>query len=186
MRPHGVLVIIEWISEAFDEATARWCFRHHLRDPGEPGAWLAELNAERAASGLPWEAFFRGWLDHHHLHPAAAIRKELADRFVTAHQSTGPYYFPDVLDADAATEQAAIDAGGIQPGCLRYAGQKSPAGTHRPNVSLCEAQWSAQAGHQVAGTDRDDQDAHQAADQDIGQAVLNPGAGIAAGQAADS
>jgi hypothetical protein len=39
------------------------------------------------------------------------------------------------------------------------------------------AGWSAQAGHQVAGADRDDQDAHQAADQDVGQAVLDPGVG---------
>ena len=36
----------------------------------------------------------------------------------------GPYYFPDLLDADTVTEQAAIDAGEIRPGCLRYTGWK--------------------------------------------------------------
>lgn len=127
----GVMLVIEWFSEDFDEATARWCFRHRLRDPSEPGAWLAELNDEWAASQLPWEAFRQSWLDHHQLHPAAAIRNELADRFVTTHESTGPYYFPDLLDADVLTEDAAISAGEIRPGCLRYMGRKRPPGTRR-------------------------------------------------------
>lgn len=39
------------------------------------------------------------------------------------HLSTGPYYFPDLADADADAEQAAIDAGQIKAGCLRYAGR---------------------------------------------------------------
>jgi hypothetical protein len=95
------------------------------------GAWLAELNAGWAASRLPWESFRQGWLDHHHLHPAAAIREELAGRFVTTHQSTGPYYFPDLLDADALTEHAAVGTGEISPGCLRYAGRK-PRLSHQP------------------------------------------------------
>jgi tRNA-Thr(GGU) m(6)t(6)A37 methyltransferase TsaA len=131
MSVGGAMLVIEWISEDFDETTARWCFRHRLRDPAEPGAWIAELNAEWVASQLPWEAFRQSWLDHHHLHPAAAIRKELADRFVTTHQSTGPYYFPDLLGADALTEHAAIGTGEIRPGCLRYAGRKPPVVTHR-------------------------------------------------------
>ncbi len=131
MSAAGVMLVTEWISEDFDEATAGWCFRHRLRDPGEPGAWLAELNAEWTASGLPWAAFRTRWLEHHHLHPAAAIRDELADRFVTTYLSTGPYYFPDLLDADALTEHAAIGAGEIRPGCLRYAGRKPPVVTRR-------------------------------------------------------
>jgi SAM-dependent methyltransferase len=125
LRPDGCLVVVEWISEEFDEATARWCFRHQIRDPAERGAWLAELHAAWAASALPWASFFRGWLEHHGLHPAAAIRRELDARFVTTHESSGPYYFPDLLDADALAEQAAIDAGEIRAGCLRYAGRRA-------------------------------------------------------------
>ncbi|MGI8447036.1 MAG: class I SAM-dependent methyltransferase [Streptosporangiaceae bacterium] len=41
--PDGVLVVVEWVSEDFDETTANWCFRHRLRDPAEPGAWLADV-----------------------------------------------------------------------------------------------------------------------------------------------
>jgi SAM-dependent methyltransferase len=121
--PDGVLVVVEWISEDFDEAMARWCFRHQLRDQAEPGAWLGGMYAGWAASGLGWDAYFRAWLDEHGLHPAAVIRRALDARFAVTHLSTGPFYFPDLADADAAAEQAAIDAGQIRAGCLRYAGR---------------------------------------------------------------
>jgi SAM-dependent methyltransferase len=127
LAARGVLVVVEWISEDFDEATARWCFRHQLRDEAEPGAWLAGLYAGWAASGLGWDAFFRAWLDEHGLHPAAAIRRVLDTRFAATHLSTGPYYFSDLPGADAAAEQAAIDAGQIRAGCLRYVGRVRPA-----------------------------------------------------------
>jgi hypothetical protein len=51
------------------------------------------------------------------------IRRELDVRFAVTHLSTGPYYFPDLPDGGAAAEQAAIDAGQIRAGCLRYAGR---------------------------------------------------------------
>ena len=131
LAPDGVLVVVEWISVDFDEATARWCFRHELRDEAEPGAWLGEMHAVWAASGLGWDAFFRAWLEEHVLHAAGAIRRALDARFAITHLSTGPYYFPDLLDADVAAEQAAIDAGQISAGCLRYAGRARPAAPGR-------------------------------------------------------
>jgi hypothetical protein len=100
-----------------------WCFRHELRDPDEPGAWLAGRYADWAASGLSWDIYFRDWLRHHGLHPASVIRRELDARFTVSHLSTGPYYFPELLDADTAAEQAAIDAGQLRAGSLRYAGR---------------------------------------------------------------
>lgn len=127
LGPGGVLVVVEWICEDLDEATARWCFRHQLRDQDEPGAWLPGLYTGWAASGLGWDDFFRAWLYEHGLHPAAAIRQCLEARFTATHLSTGPYYFPDLLDADPQAEQAAIDTGQIRAGCLRYAGRVRPA-----------------------------------------------------------
>jgi SAM-dependent methyltransferase len=135
LRPDGVLVVAEWMSEDLDEATARWCFRHQLRDQAEPGAWLATMYAGWTASGLGWDAFFRAWLDEHGLHPAAVIRRELEARFAVTHLSAAPYYFPDLVDADADAEQAAIDAGQIKAGCLRYAGRvRARAGPVRAAV----------------------------------------------------
>ena len=135
LAPGGTLVVIEWISEFLDEATAQWCFHHQVRNPTQPGAWLAELRSEWIESAVSWDVFFGGWLERHGLHSASTIRRALDARFVTAHDSTGPYYFPDLLDADATVEQAAIDAGAIKAGCLRYAGLRAPRLQHRPASS---------------------------------------------------
>ena len=126
LAPGGTLIVIEWISECLDEATAAWCFRHEVREPTQPGAWLAELRREWTESAFSWNAFCRGWLHHHGLHSASTIRRALDARFDTTHDSTEPYYFPELLDADATVEQAAIDAGAIKAGCLRYAGLRAP------------------------------------------------------------
>lgn len=126
LAPGGTLIVIEWISERFDEATAEWCFRHEVREPAQPGAWLAGLRREWKESALSWNVFFQGWLHHHGLHSASTIRRELDARLVTTHESNGPFYFPELLDADATVEQAAIDAGAIKAGCLRYAGLRAP------------------------------------------------------------
>lgn len=128
LREGGTLVVLEWGWETFDEATARWCFRHRLREPaqpgepGEPGSWLAKLRDGWAESGLAWQDFCRDWAESHGLHRVAAVRGALAGRFQVRHESTGPYYFPDLADADMAAEQAAIDAGEITAGCVRFAG----------------------------------------------------------------
>jgi SAM-dependent methyltransferase len=124
LGPDGVVVVVEWISENFDEVTARWCFGHELRDPAEPGAWLGGLHAEWEASGLSWDGFRRDWLERHGLHAATVIRRELEARFAVTHLSTGPFYFPDLVGTDAPAEQAAIDAGQLRAGCLRYAGSR--------------------------------------------------------------
>jgi SAM-dependent methyltransferase len=144
LRPDGAVIVVEWISEDFDGATARWCFGHRLRDADEPGAWLPVLYADWAASGLSWDSYFGDWLGHHGLHPAGVIRRELDARFTVTHLSTAPYYFPDLLDADAAAEQAAIDAGQLRAGCLRYTGRL--AGT-----PLLSGPAALLAGHDGAG-----------------------------------
>jgi hypothetical protein len=124
LRPGGTVVVIEWGWETLDEATARWCFGQRLRDPDEHGTWLAHLRDQWTDSGQPWPEFMRDWAQGHGLHPLAAIQAALADRFTTIHQSRGPYYFLDLADTGPDGEQAAIDAGQIRAGCLRYAGRR--------------------------------------------------------------
>src|ERR1700722_4215015 len=65
-------------------------------------------------------------------------------------------------------------------------GSTDPANSGRSLLPWASRAGSAQARPQVAGTDRDHQDADQAADQDVGQAGLDPGTGIGAGQATDT
>lgn len=129
LAPDGYLVVVEWISEGFDEATARWCFSHQLREFTETNGWLARHHAEWTTSGLSWETYFRGWIEHHGLHAAATIRRELDARFVTVSENSGPYYFADLLNTNALAEQRAIDAGELRAGCLRYVGRRGTQGT---------------------------------------------------------
>lgn len=98
---------------------------HHVTDPGivldhvcdvlAPGGALVVMGL----AGAPWPA------PRQH-RPASADA-----RFATALASSGPYYFPDLLDADATVEQAAIDAGALKASCLRYAGLRAADGLQR-------------------------------------------------------
>lgn len=124
LRPDGIVVVIEWLTEEFDEATARWCFAHGTCNPALPGAWLGKLREKWKDSQRSWDDFFGGWLENHHIHTAAAIYKELEARFDTIHESRGAYYFQDLVNADYDSETVAIDRGEIRAGCLRYAGRR--------------------------------------------------------------
>jgi SAM-dependent methyltransferase len=131
LRPGGTLVVIEWGWDTLDEATARWCFSHRRPDPEDPdehGTWLGHLQSEWTDSGRPWPEFCRGWAEGHGLHPLTAVQAALAGRFTPVHESLGPYYFPELAGVSPADEQAAIDAGRIRAGCLRYAGRREGDG----------------------------------------------------------
>jgi SAM-dependent methyltransferase len=123
LRPGGTAVVIEWASESFDEATARWCFAR-LPGPGpgdEPG-WLHRLQAEWAESGLPWDAYIGGRLAEEGLHPGGKVIGALGGRFTRRSCAHGPYFFAELAGVTEADEQAAIDAGRIQAAGIRYAG----------------------------------------------------------------
>lgn len=119
----GVAVVIEWASEAFDEATARWCFaRLPAADPGDEPGWLERHRAQWAASALSWDAYIAGWLAAEGLHPGAAVTGALGERFARRSCEYGPFYFADLAGTTEADEQAAIDGGQIRAGGIRYAG----------------------------------------------------------------
>ena len=122
LRPGGTLVVIEWASERFDEATARWCFaRLAAAAPGAEPGWLARGRAEWLKSGLPWAQFHAAWRTAAGLHDGAAVLRALGTRFRRLSCACGPYFFAD-LEVDEAAEQAAIDAGRIRATGIRYTG----------------------------------------------------------------
>jgi SAM-dependent methyltransferase len=123
LKPGGAAAVIEWASESFDEATARWCFaRLPTADPsGEPG-WLQRHQDQWAASGLAWDAYIGGWLTEEGLHPGGKIIDALGARFARRSCTSCPYFFPDLAGVTEADEQAAIDGGQIRAGGIRYAG----------------------------------------------------------------
>jgi SAM-dependent methyltransferase len=128
LRPGGTAVIIEWASESFDEATARWCFAR-LPEPGpgdEPG-WLVKGQDAWLASGEPWPEFFGGWRADDRLHAGQDVVRALDARFTRLSCGYGPYFFPDLAATTEADEQAAIDAGQIRATGIRYTGTLLPA-----------------------------------------------------------
>jgi SAM-dependent methyltransferase len=124
--PGGVLVVVEWAWERFDEATARWCFAR-LTPPAHGAApgWLHKHQERWVASGQPWDGYLRAWATEERLHSGVDIMRGLDARFDRQFYVEAPYFFPDLADTSEAEEQAAIDAGLIQAGGIRYAASRA-------------------------------------------------------------
>jgi SAM-dependent methyltransferase len=120
--PGGVLVIVEWARERFDEPTARWCF-DRLAQPEAGHSWLHERRSQWRASGRPWDACCRVWAEAEGLHSGQHILDQLHARFDCERLEYGPYFFPDLADTSESDEQAAIDAGHIQATRIQYRGR---------------------------------------------------------------
>src|SRR5919201_5461220 len=99
----GVLVVVEWASEKFDEQTAQWCFSR-LR-PDDEGGWLRRLRDEWSASGLEWPKYLRDWAEREGLHRGDELVRLLDERLERKHLEDGPYFFPDLAGTTGADEQ---------------------------------------------------------------------------------
>jgi len=120
----GLLVVMEWAWERFDESTARWCFDRLADD--EPN-WLHRRRDEWLTSGQSWDVYFDHWARTEGLHTGQDILRSLATRFDTRLLAEGTFLFPDLDGVSAADEQAAIDSGRIQATCIRYVGRPKRA-----------------------------------------------------------
>jgi SAM-dependent methyltransferase len=124
--PAGVLIVVEWARERFDEATAEWCFAR-LPSPGEDRGWLNDRYEQWQASGQRWDAYFRSWADGEGLHSGEEILRALQASFETRELTYGAYFFPDLSGTSEAAELAAIDAGHIQANRIQYHGSRPDA-----------------------------------------------------------
>jgi SAM-dependent methyltransferase len=124
LLPDGVLVVVEWAWERFDEATARWCFGR-LGGDGDRG-WLHRRHDDWTASGRPWDAYFPAWARSHNLHASREVVAALDARFIRRAYAEGAYFFPDLAGVAPEDEQAAIDAGQIRATAIRYVATPRP------------------------------------------------------------
>jgi SAM-dependent methyltransferase len=120
IRPGGVVIVVEWASERFDEETAAWCFERL----GSEESWLQRIRDEWRESGVGWQDYFRGWLGREHLHSGETLVRLLDERFERQHLGHGPYFFAGLADATEGDEQAAIDGEEIRAGRIDYAGTR--------------------------------------------------------------
>ncbi|WP_158566850.1 class I SAM-dependent methyltransferase [Actinomadura craniellae] len=122
LAPGGVVIVVEWAHERFDERTATWCF-DRLAGTGEPN-WLHRRRDRWKESGLPWDDHRAARAHQGSLYDGRRIVAGLHGRFRTRLSEEGPYFFADLDGVTAADEQAAIDSGRIQATGLRYVGTR--------------------------------------------------------------
>jgi SAM-dependent methyltransferase len=123
--PGGVVVIVEWARERFDEATARWCFDRLPAPDAQDHCWLRHRHEEWQQSGQPWEAYLQSWGDAEGMHAGQDILNSLDARFDSHPVAYGPFFFSDLANTSEADEQAAIDSGLIRANRIQYAGRRS-------------------------------------------------------------
>jgi SAM-dependent methyltransferase len=121
LAPGGVLVVVEWDWEGFDEATARWCFE---RLAAEPESWLHHRRDGWRASGQGWEQYLRSWAGDHGLHGARGLLDALDQRFDRVQCERAPYFFAELDGATEAEELDAINAGRIRALRIDYVGRR--------------------------------------------------------------
>jgi SAM-dependent methyltransferase len=131
LRPGGTIVVLEWSWERFDEATARWCFARLEPSAHADHSWLERRRDGWLASGTTWDAYFQGWAEGHGLQRSEHVVQGLDARFERASCEQGPYFFADLGVSSEEEERAAIDAGAIRAGGIRYVGRR----VERPSES---------------------------------------------------
>jgi SAM-dependent methyltransferase len=122
LLPTGLIVVVEWARERFDEQTARWCF-DRLPEPGGDPGYLHELREQWCDSGRSWRECLESWADSEGMHTGEDILRALASRFDSGPVNYGPYFFCDLADTSEADELAAIDSGLIKATRILYAGR---------------------------------------------------------------
>ena len=121
LRPVGLLVVLEWDWEGFDEATARWCFER--LEPGATDGWLQRHRDGWAGSGQAWEEYLREWTAGHGVHSVRQLLEDLDRRFERLVCERGPYCFQDLRATSEAEELEAIGAGRIRATRIDYVGR---------------------------------------------------------------
>jgi len=126
--PDGVMIVVEWDWERFDDRTASWAFDRlgadeHDGERDDAHGWLRRQREGWVASGRTWDAYFRDWVREEGLHPASALLAELDRRFDRTVCASGPYLFGDLDDVSDVDEQLAIDEGLINALRVDYVGR---------------------------------------------------------------
>jgi SAM-dependent methyltransferase len=119
--PGGVVIVVEWDWERFDEATAQWCFER-LGAPDQHD-WLQRHRSQWIDSAQPWNRYLQTWAIEHGIHTGQAMLRELDRRLRRQVCRRGPYFFGDLAETSEQDELEAIVAGRIQANRIDYVGR---------------------------------------------------------------
>jgi SAM-dependent methyltransferase len=135
LRPSGLVVVVEWDWEGFDEATAHWCFERLAPDVTD--GWLRHHRDGWADSGQAWEEYLHEWADGHGILSVRRLLQDLDRRFQRVVCRRGAYCFEDLANISEAEELVAIEAGRIQATRIDYVGRVDrPHGAHARSVMV--------------------------------------------------
>lgn len=118
LAPGGVVIVVEWDWESFDEATAQWCFQRL----GASEGWLHHRRNEWIASAQTWQDYLATWAAGHGLHTGQALLAQLDRRLRRQAFRRGAYFFPDLAGTTEAEELEAINSGQIRATRVDYVG----------------------------------------------------------------
>lgn len=118
LAPGGVVIVVEWDWERFDEATAQWCFERL----GASEGWLHHRRQEWITSRQPWRRYLETWANEHGIHTGSAVLAELDRRLRRQLCRRGAYFFADLADTTETDELNAINSGDIQATRIDYVG----------------------------------------------------------------
>ena len=118
LAPGGVVIVVEWAWERFDEATAQWCFARL----GESKGWLHHRRDGWITSAQRWQRYLETWANEHRIHTGRAVLQELDQRLRRQVFERGAYFFADLADTTEADESHAINSGAIQATRIHYVG----------------------------------------------------------------
>jgi SAM-dependent methyltransferase len=118
LAPGGVVIVVEWDWESFDEATAQWCFERLDESDG----WLHHRRNEWLTSGETWQRYLENWAHEHGIHAGNAVLGELDRRLHRRLCRRGAYFFADLADTTETDELNAINSGEIQATRIDYVG----------------------------------------------------------------
>ena len=118
LAPGGLVIVVEWGWERFDEATAEWCFERL----GESESWLHHRRNEWITSAQSWQRYLETWANEHRIHTGGAVLGELDQRLRRQLCRRGPYFFADLTNTTEDDELRAINSGEIQATRIDYVG----------------------------------------------------------------
>lgn len=124
----GVLILVEFGWDRFDEQTARWALER-LPEQANPQneTWVdrccRDWMAEHRRLGLLMKVHCEQWSAAEGLHSAEAMLSELRRRFVERFFAWTPYLYPDLVATTEEDELRAIEQGLATSVGFRYVGE---------------------------------------------------------------